>query len=51
MSKKKPVPRIQLDKVGKPAEVVARIEALEAEEKKRNPEFKVPKIATPAVGR
>ncbi len=42
MSKKKLVPRIQLDKVGKPVEVIARIAALEAEEVKRNPEFRVP---------
>ena len=52
MAKKKPViPRIQLDRVGKPAEVVARIEALEAEEKKRNPEYKVPEAVKPTIDR
>ena len=41
---KKKIKRIEMDKVGKTAEVIARLESLEAEEKKRNPEYKVPKI-------
>ena len=41
MPKKKQIPRIQLDKVGKPTAVIERIAALEAEEVKRNPQFKM----------
>ena len=41
---KKKIKRIQMDKVGKFAEVMERLESLEVEEKKRNPEYKVPKI-------
>ena len=41
---KKKIKRIEMDKVGKSAELLERVKGLEAEEKKRNPEYKVPKI-------
>ena len=41
---KKKIKRIEMDKVGKPAEVIARLESLEAEEKKRNPDYKIPTV-------
>ena len=41
---KKKVKRIEMDKVGKPVELLERVKSLEAEEKKRNPDYKVPKI-------
>ena len=44
MPKKKKIKRIEMDKVGKPAEIIARLESLEAEEKKRNPDYKVPEV-------
>ena len=36
------VKRIQMDNVGRVAEVKARVKGLEAEEIKRNPKYKVP---------
>ena len=41
---KKKIKRIEMDKVGKHAEVIARLESLEAEEKKRNPDYKIPDV-------
>ena len=42
MPKKKTIKRIEMDKVGKPAELLERVKGLEAEEKKRNPDYKIP---------
>ena len=39
---KKKIKRIEMDKVGKPAELLARVEGLETEEKKRNPDYRIP---------
>jgi len=43
VAKRKPkIKRIEMDKVGKPAELLERVKGLEAEEKKRNPDYKIP---------
>lgn len=44
MPEKKQIKRIKMDKVGKSAELVDRIKSLEAEEKKRNPDYKIPDV-------
>ena len=44
MPKKKPIKRIEMDRVGKSAELLERVKGLEAEEKKRNPDYKIPDV-------
>jgi uncharacterized protein YaiL (DUF2058 family) len=51
MPKKKVAVRILLDRVGQPVEIGNRLEALETEEKKRNPDYKVPDTITPVTTR